>query len=137
MIIKGNVKWAFIQTPNTKYEPKYTVNLFPENPEDLSDFEAQGYPVKVDETTQEKFIVVKRKVMNKNGKKLPVPKLLDAQKNPIDIQVGNGSYVAVQLRPWDIGDFKGFELQGVQVLDLVEYSGDGDEFEAFDIESEF
>ena len=142
MIVKGKSKWAFIKTPNTTFEPKYTINVYPEDEDVLNGFKEQGYPVKTDKVTGEEYIEAKRKVVNRKGDRNPVPKLKDADLNDVDVQVGNGSYVAVQMKPWvyDIGGqtYKGFELQGVQVLELIEYSGDGDEFEKFDAEaSEF
>ena len=69
-----------------------------------------------------------------NGMVRNPPTLMDAQKQTLDCLVGNGSKVKVQARPWEINrngqDFKGLELQAVQVIDLVRYStGDGDEFD--------
>jgi hypothetical protein len=59
----------------------------------------------------------------------------------MDCLVGNGSKVKVQARPWEMTrngqDFKGLELQAVQVIDLVQYSsGDGDEFDSVVEEAE-
>ena len=70
------------------------------------------------------------------------PKLVDANKNPIDVLVGNGSRVKVQFNEWEVenkfGTFKGLDFQAMQVLDLVNYkSGDGDEFEALEGGEEF
>ena len=72
------------------------------------------------------------KVSRKDGTPNAVPKLLDADKEPLDVAVGNGSKVNVQYREWETtnnyGDFKGLDLQAVQVVDLVEYTGsDGSE----------
>jgi hypothetical protein len=49
--------------------------------------------------------------------------------------------VRVQARPWEINrngqQYKGLELQAVQVLNLVQYSsGDGDEFDTIVEEAE-
>ena len=69
------------------------------------------------------------------------PKLIDSNKEPLDVAVGNGSKVRVQYREWEtsnqFGDFKGLDLQAVQVTELVEYTGaDGNELDALDDEDE-
>jgi len=66
------------------------------------------------------------------------PKLLDRNKNPMNVAVGNGSKVKVQYKEWEStwnGTlYKGLDLQAMQVIELVEYaSPDGSEF---DIEDE-
>ena len=86
-------------------------------------------------------ITMKRNVNGPNGMVRKAPKLLDKNKNELDCQVGNGSKVRVQAKPWEINRngqaFKGLELQAVQVLDLVSFSGgDGDEFETILEEAE-
>ena len=73
----------------------------------------------------------------KDGTPNNVPKLIDANKEPLDVAVGNGSKVRVQYREWEtsnnFGDFKGLDLQAVQVIDLVEYTGaDGNELDSLD-----
>ena len=79
-------------------------------------------------------MVIKRKVAKKGGGTNPAPKLLDKDKQPLDATVGNGSRVRVQYRAWETtnsyGSFKGLDLQGMQVLELVEYgdaAADGEE----------
>jgi hypothetical protein len=104
------------------------------------DFANRGFRVK--DTDGVKKIMFKRKVERKDGTPNAVPKLLDSSKNPLDISVGNGSKVRVQYREWEtsnqFGDFKGLDLQAVQVLDLVEYTGsDGSELESIDDDLEF
>ena len=89
-----------------------------------------------------KAITFKRKVNGPNGMVRQAPKLLDANKNPIDELVGNGSKVRVQYNEWETsnkyGDFKGLDFQAMQVIDLVQYkSGDGSEFEAIEGGEEF
>ena len=66
---------------------------------------------------------------------------MDKNKNVLDCLDGNGSKVRVQAKPWKMNKngqaFQGLELQAVQVIDLVQYSGgDGDEFDVLDNESE-
>ena len=92
-IQEGIAYWLGVTTPNTKFEPVYTVDLVVS--EDVAnDFEAKGYKVKEISNGDEvigKAITFKRKVNWPNGMVRQAPKLLDVNKNPIDELVGNGS----------------------------------------------
>ena len=143
-IQEGIAYWASVTTPNTKFEPVYTVDLVVS--EDVaSDFEARGYKVKEISNGDEvigRAITFKRKVNGPNGMVRQAPKLLDVNKNPIDELVGNGSKVKVQYSEWETtnkyGDFKGLDFQAMQVIDLVQYkSSDGSEFDAIEGGEEF
>jgi hypothetical protein len=143
-IQEGIAYWASVTTPNTKFEPVYTVDLVVS--EDVAnDFEAKGYKVKEIFNGDEvigRAITFKRKVNGPNGMVRQAPKLLDANKNPIDELVGNGSKVKVQYSEWETsnkyGNFKGLDFQAMQVIDLVQYkSSDGSEFDAIEGGEEF
>ena len=143
-IQEGIAYWDSVTTPNTKFEPVYTVDLVVS--EDVAnDFEARGYKVKEISNGDEvigRAITFKRKVNGPNGMVRQAPKLLDANKNPIDELVGNGSKVKVQYSEWETsnkyGDFKGLDFQAMQVIDLVQYkSSDGSEFDAIEGGEEF
>lgn len=134
-IVEGTAYWASVTTPNTTYEPVYTVNLVVSD-EVAEDFQSRGYPTK--EMDEGRAIVIKRKVNGPNGMVRSAPKLVDGQKNPIDERVGNGSKVKVQYKEWESvwkgKTFKGLDFQAMQVLDLVSVGTvDGGEF---DIEDE-
>ena len=138
-VIEGTAYWNNITTPNTRYEPVYQTNLIV--PDDVAaKFKADGYSVK--EMNEGQALVIRRKVAKKGGGTNPAPKLLDQDKQPLDAQVGNGSRVRVQYRPWETtnsyGSFKGLDLQCMQVLELVEFSGalaDGEELGYVESES--
>lgn len=141
-VVEGKAYWASVTTPNTKFEPVYSVNLVID--EDVAkQFSSKGYTVK--QMQEGPAIVLKRKVTNKKGQKNPLPKLLDVNQQPIDILVGNGSDVKVQYREWEstnsYGTFKGLDFQAMQVLNLVPYGGDasddGAELGYIEEESEF
>jgi len=130
-VIEGTAYWSNITTPNTKFEPVYSTNLVVAD-DVAAKFKADGYSVK--EMDEGQALVIKRKVAKKGGGTNPAPKLIDQDKQPLDAQVGNGSRVRVQYRPWETtnsyGNFKGLDLQGMQVLELVEYgevTADGEE----------
>lgn len=143
-IQEGIAYWASVTTPNTKYEPVYTVDLVVSD-DVANDFEARGFKTKeitMNDEVVGKAITFKRKVNGPNGMVRQSPKLLDANKVPIDELVGNGSKVRVQYSEWETsnkyGDFKGLDFQAMQVLDLVQYkSNDGSEFEAIEGGEEF
>ncbi len=99
-IQEGIAYWASVTTPNTKFEPVYTVDLVVSD-DVANDFEARGYKVKEISNGDEvigRAITFKRKVNGPNGMIRQAPKLLDANKNPIDELVGNGSKVKVPIQ---------------------------------------
>ena len=133
-ILEGMCEWAAVKVPNTTFTPEYQITLVLDD-KTADDFITRGFRVKDVEGV--KKIMFKRKVERKDGTPNAVPKLLNASKEPLDISVGNGSKVRVQYREWETtnqyGDFKGLDLQAVQVLDLIEYTGsDGSELESID-----
>ena len=135
-VLEGTAYWAAVTTPNTNYEPVYSVNLVVD-PEVASDFEDRGFTVK--QMEQGPAVVIKRKVDGPNGMVRRAPKLLDRQKEFIDVTVGNGSKVKVQYKEWESTyrgqNYKGLDFMAMQVIDLVEYNGGvGDEFDVEDEE---
>ena len=143
-IQEGRAYWASVTTPNTRFEPVYTVDLVVEDSV-ADDFLSRGFRVKdlmINDEKVGRAITVKRKVNGPNGLVRNPPKLVDVNKNPMDDLVGNGSRVKVQYNEWEVenkfGTFKGLDFQGMQVLELVSYkSGDGDEFDALEGGEEF
>ena len=137
-ILQGEAYWASVTTPNTTYEPVYSVNLVVDETT-AKDFESRGFPIK--QMDEGPAIVIKRKVNGPNGMVRQAPKLLDRNKNPLDARVGNGSNVRVQYKEWESvwkgRTYKGLDFQAMQVIDLVEVgSPDGSEFDAIDSEME-
>jgi|TARA_Y100001972_G_C7596597_1_gene298981 hypothetical protein len=128
-ILEGTVKWASITTPNTKFEPMYTVDLIVDE-EIANDFASRGHKIK--QHDEGPAVVIKRKVNGPNGVTRPAPRLLDKDKQEINVAVGNGSKVRVQFNEYSgegkYGPYQGLDLQAVQVVDLIEYrSADGEE----------
>jgi hypothetical protein len=148
-VLEGKAYWASVTTPNTTFEPVYTVDLVVEN-DVANSFEARGFKIKdlsvKDEnggqTSVGRALTIKRKVNGPNGMVRNAPKLFDKEKNTMDDVVGNGSHVKVQYNEWETdnkyGQFKGLDFQAMQVLDLVALKtqdgaelnpfGDGEEF---------
>lgn len=133
-VVEGRAYWASVTTPNTKYDPVYSVNLVVED-NVAEDFRSNGFTVK--DMDEGPAIVIKRKVNGPNGMIRQAPKLLDKNKNAMNVSVGNGSLVKVQYKEWETTwngtQYKGLDFQAMQVLDLIEYAApDGEEFESYD-----
>lgn len=133
-VLQGKAYWASVTTPNTTFEPVYSVNLVVDN-DTAEQFRNDGYTIK--DMDEGPAIVIKRKVNGPNGLVRQAPKLMDKAKNAMDVAVGNGSLVKVQYKPWETEwrgkTFKGLDFQAMQVLDLIAYQvADGAEFDAED-----
>ena len=148
-VLEGKAYWASVTTPNTTFEPVYTVDLVV-NDDVANDFEARGFKVKdlsiKDEnggaTSVGRALTIKRKVNGPNGMVRNAPKLFDKNKQPMDDVVGNGSTVKVQYNEWETdnkyGQFKGLDFQAMQVIDLVALkTQDGAELDPFGDGEEF
>jgi hypothetical protein len=143
-VVSGKAYWASVTSPNTTFEPVYTVDLVVDD-KTADDFQARGYKVKeltINEEPVGRAITIKRKVNGADGRTRQAPKLFDKDKVPMDEVVGNGSEVKVQYAEWETsnkyGDFKGLDFQAMQVLNLVSYrSGDGDELGSVEGGEEF
>lgn len=135
-VLEGAAYWAAVKTPNTTYEPTYSVNLVVDEAT-ATDFKTRGFTVKPME--EGPAILIKRKVNGPRGMIREAPKLYDRSKNEVDCQVGNGSRVKVQFKEWEVErqgkQYKGLDFMAMQIIDLVQYSGQaGDEF---DVEESF
>lgn len=133
-ILEGTAYWASVTTPNTTFEPVYSVNLVVAD-DVAEDFKQRGFSIK--QMDEGQAIVVKRKVNGPSGMVREAPRLVDKYKQPLDCKIGNGSTVKVQYKEWESNwkgkTFKGLDFQAMQVLDLVEVgSADGSEFEAYE-----
>lgn len=132
----GTAMWAFTKNPDSKFEPCWRINVL------LSDEEANklkelGLKIKRNDDGIFEFRL-KRNVERKKGTgKNDPPKVVDAQLNPFDGLIGNGSKVNVKfgLYSWEFKGKKGIsaDLQAVQVLDLVPYVSSESEEEEFEV----
>ena len=136
-VLEGTAYWAFVTTPNTKFDPVYSVNLVVDN-ETASDFEDRGFTVK--QMEEGPAIIIKRKVNGPKGMVRKAPKLLGRNLEPLTVNVGNGSKVKVKYKEWESTwngrNFKGLDFIKMQVIDLVEYQSDDDDDELTAIEEE-
>ena len=136
-VVRGTAYWAYVTTPITTYEPCYTVNLVVDQAT-AADFEERGFNIK--QMDEGPALIIKRKVNGPGGMIRKAPKLKDAKKNEIDVGVGNGSEVVVQYKEWESTwknrTYKGLDFQQMQVLKLVEYNAEKDEFDIEDDEED-
>ena len=136
-VLEGTAYWAFVTTPNTKFDPVYSVNLVVDN-ETASDFEDRGFTVK--QMEEGPAIIIKRKVNGPKGMVRKAPKLIGRNLEPLTVNVGNGSRVKVKYKEWESTwngrNFKGLDFIKMQVIDLVEYQSDDDDDELTAIEEE-
>ena len=131
------LEWCNITTPQTRFEPhKFTVTMVLSD-EDAQKFLSEGYTINTNEDGEHRMTAkrtVSRKWTDKDtGKTIEKlnepPKLLDADKQPMDVIVGNGSEGVVQVKPYDNKFGKFFELQGVMITNLKEYDPDANEIQ--------
>ena len=101
--IEGKAMWANVSTPNTRFgDPKYQITVLTDT-DTASKLEAQGLSQVRDRTGQPKYdepaFSFSRKVQV--GTRVnEAPKLVDAENNPLDVLVGNGSLVKVKIKPY-------------------------------------
>ena len=117
-IIQGRCRWAFVSTPNTRFNPIYSIDV--EIPkETYKDYLEQGFPVKENDGF---YMTIKRNVLKDK------PLLFDHKKNPASLMIGNGSLVRVQYQEYEFenvyGIHRGFELEAVQILELIRHEND-------------
>jgi len=135
MVIQGLAHWASVQAPNDKFPPPvYCVDLEIDEA-NAATLRAEGITIKEKEGIL--TVKAKRKQFRKDGTLNTKPNCVDAQKRPFEALIGNGSLVNLQVNvfDWEFAGKTGKSLDfvGIQVLDLVEFSGTSDEFEASDV----
>ena len=70
-ILQGAAYWASVTTPNTTYEPVYSVNLVVDEAT-AEDFQSRGFTIK--QMDEGPAVVIKRKVNGPNGMVRPAPR---------------------------------------------------------------
>ena len=130
----GTASWAFLKTPDSKFEPCWRITV------SMSDSEAKkmkdlSLVVKRNDDGAFEYKFKRNVNRKKGGGENPPPQVVDANKNPFEGSIGNGSTVNVQWAPfnWEWKGKKGVsaDLQRVQVVSLVPYIKDDsdDEFD--------
>jgi len=129
-MIKGIASWAHLTTPNTKWETdKYEITL----EVDADTYNKYSATVDIGHSYKDgKYIIKFNLPANKpDGSPEARPILVDADARPSNVNVGNGSEVYVKFRTFTYtrgraqGKTRSY-LEGVQIINLVEYTPDGD-----------
>lgn len=128
--VAGTAKWAAVTTPNTKFEPVYTINL--EVDDETRDLLIASNLTPIKNSTNE--FRFKRTAVYKDGSAAPKPNCVDAGNNAFTGMIGNGSTVIVdfEAKKWTFAGKAGTKalLGGVQILDLVPYGTPVNSFES-------
>lgn len=128
--LTGKVKWAHVQSPNTKFEPVYSIDLIMENNAMADMLSRKGFNVKEykDEhgtPTGERYLQVKRKTKKKSGDDAGAPKVTDEFGAEFNQLIGNGSMCTVGFGgiEWNssFGSGTAAYLNEVVVLEHVPY----------------
>ena len=133
-VITGKAYWAHVQNPNTSFEPEYSIDICVDD-NNRSAIEADGLTIKNKGDERGDFVHIRQRVARRDGTQNDAPIVVDAQKNPTDKLVGNGSIVNVLYSPysWEMNGKAGVTpiLKKVQVVDLVSYGEDFDAVEGY------
>lgn len=128
-VITGKAYWAHVQSPNTTYEPEWGIDVCVDD-KNREAIMKDGLDIKNKGDDRGDFVHIRQKVSRRDGTQNDAPVVVDAQKNPIDSLIGNGSLVNVLYTPfeWNMNGKSGTSaiLKKVQVVDLVSYGEDLD-----------
>jgi hypothetical protein len=129
-VLSGKSHWATISSPNTTYEPVYSIDLALTGAE-LDKAKNLGLIIKNKGDDRGDFVSIKRKQYRRDGSENTKPALKDAQKRDMgNVLIGNGSDVNVLFKTyeWEYAGKSGVgtDLQAVQVVNLIPYGADED-----------
>ena len=134
-VINGTAYWASIQSPNTKFEPTWQIDVGNLDADNKAIAEKDGLNIKTDEIKGD-YVTIKRKVKRKDGNDNTAPVIVDGNKRPMMDLIGNGSKVNVLYNTyeWKYAGKEGVsaDLKKVQVVTLIPY----EEREDFDVVSD-
>ena len=120
----GPCKWAKTRKPDEKYNV-YSINVYlDEATKDL--YLKSGIQGKIKSDDDGEFVSFRRpvsKIIKGDLVQLGAPKVYTKDKKEAqDTMIGNGSLVECDVAVYDTIKGKGHTLQGVRILDLVEYA---------------
>jgi len=133
--VKGKSMYANVTSPQTRYEPhKYNITVLTDA-DTATKLEELGLSQVRTRTGELKYeepaFTFSKRASRNDGSANPAPKLVDADGNSMDINVGNGSEVTVKIKPYknDFGTYA--ELMAVKVDNLIEYGEQDSDNEEF------
>jgi len=130
------VNWAKVQQPEDAFgKMLYSLDVVDLNDNQVAQLEKVG--IKPKEKDGSLVLKCTKNAVNKEGKPMPKPVVLDGLKKPFEGIIGNGSICNVAIDPfkWEFAGKTGVKptLVAVQVLELVEYGGKPEDL--FEVES--
>ena len=135
-VVEGVAYYSSVTIPKPDFNGEknlYIVNLAVSD-DVFQKFQDAGYncgmkPAGRASFTEDPVITFQQWELGAKGKPTRKPRLVDQDKNDVDVSLGNGSKVAVQWRHSEYGDGKYRRpiLENVQIIDLIEYLGDNAE----------
>ena len=129
-IISGTAFWAHVLTPNTRFDPdgEWSIEICNLDATNKKIAEGDGLSIKNKSDDRGDFVCLKQYARTRDGIPRGMP-VKDSLRNPFPTEkrIGNGSKVNASYFPRAYKEYGGGVkgcLLGVQVVDLVEYSGD-------------
>lgn len=120
--LSGKAKWAKLFKPDDKYK-NWQINLYLDD-ESKGKFAESGMSMQPKRDDDGEFITFRRpeaKLIRNELVKFDPPTVTDANGQPLDKLVGNGSDVTIKVVVYDTIKGKGHRLEAVRVNNLVEY----------------
>jgi len=116
VVVKADVMWAFLDTPNKKSK-KYQVDLCNLSDQAVSALKDSGVKVKNDKPEKGAYITAK-------SSKYPIKAELE-DGSPVECKVSNGSKAIATIKPytwnWDGDTGVGVGINKLVITDLIEY----------------
>ena len=133
-VVEGVAYYSSVTIPKPDFNGEknlYIVNLAVSD-DIFKQFQNAGYncgmkPAGRATFTEDPVITFQQWELGSKGRPNRKPRLVDQEKNDVDVSLGNGSRVAVQWRHSEYGDDGKYRrpiLENVQIIDLVEFLGD-------------
>ena len=118
MIISGTAMWAKLEVPSNNFDE-----------DNLKVAKSQKMTIKNADDDRGDYVTIKRNQLGPREQEQAKPRLIDSKMNDMSgTNVGNGSKVNASFRTFEykrgpVAGKNGFELVGVQVIELVPYEG--------------
>jgi hypothetical protein len=124
---KGKAKWAKVYRPDDEFD-NYKINVYLDKASKKLFTEA-GTQLTPKSDEDGEYVTFRRDHSKMIKNELVVfgkPQVVDHDGLAFTNTIGNGSEVVVKVAVYDGRKGKGHRLEGVQVVNLVEYAGSGD-----------
>ena len=118
--ISGMGKWCKVYKPDTKFEPQYSVQLFPDD-DGWDVWEEMRLGGKPKEDEDGKYVTFRRKLATSWSNDIGPPEVVDSKGQPFKELIGNGSTITCKVEVYDTPKGPGHRLLAVRVDKWVKY----------------